>query len=593
VQLRRLAARDWQHRQQIANLERRLTAALREAYVRSADESRATLLAGYLEDEAAATRLLGLELAQARIAEGKEIGEPLRQRVRSLLQADEPEVRAAAVQTTAALRDSSDERRFLDLLAGESESLVRRTLLNGLGYVGSDSAADALLSWARSEDAGAANEAITALGRLAARGVLSDENRRRVAEMLLAIYERTDSTAAATRERLLGALGPLTDARAGTVFTSALTPDEPVAVRLAAIRGIGLLLASSAGAPGVGASPTAPRAELLAALIPQVSDPDAGVRRACVDLLAQYGEGDDVLAALWERLASDAESDENIRNSAWKGAARILASRPANEILAWTERLPVNGAVQRRRTLELLLMAERKLAAANPPDAAALGRTRVRIAVLQLASDRLDDALATYQRAVRDLHAAQSPELQKVAVELTRISLLSNRFDDSLAKVLADCRPALNTDNLWKELRPAVEDRLKPQTLAQAQDILAALARAGDLWSESTAADIQALAQHAAELHRRAVAEDVNAALVELRADPQNAAARERIVAHGREAAPALRAALESTLSAEPVDAEAERRIHDLLKQVLPDWPGFAADAPLETKRQALAAIPT
>ena len=592
--MRRLIAENADRRRRIEALERRLTGVLRDAYIRSTEENRAGVLAEYLNDPTESVRVLGLELAQARIAEGKEFGAELRQRVRALLQAPEPAVRAAAVQAIAALRDPTDEQRFLDLLAGERESVVRQALLNGLGYAGTDASVTALIAWVSNADVHAANEAITALGRLATRNVLASENRQRIAQELLARYESVPAANVATRERLLGALGPLSDPRCGATFVGALAGDQPVATRLAAIRGIGLLLAAANGEPSVAPpvdSGTVTVDTLVAALTPGTVDADGGVRRACVELLGQYGHSDEVLAALWERLAGSSEVDENIRNVAWKGVARILEQRPADQILAWVERLPVNGALQGRRTQELLLIAERKLAA-DPSELETLGRTRARIAALQVTNDKLDEALASYQQAVTDLRAARSDAAQDAAFELLRLALFSERYDEGLAVFLATDPPAIDGARLWERLRPLIEERMKPELLALALRLLDQLQTTPPVeWSSDTREDIRRTQQHATDLLAAAAREEVNAALVAMRADPQDAAARDRIMSLGKGAIPALRAALEATLDSKPLDVEAERRIHDLLKQLMPAWPGFAADAPLEEKRRVIAAI--
>jgi hypothetical protein len=99
--------------------------------------------------------------------------------------------------------------------------------------------------------------------------------------------------------------------------------------------------------------------------------------------------------------------------------------------------------------------------------------------------------------------------------------------------------------------------------------------------------------QRARRLEARAIRETVDAALVRLREDPGDATARQEILALRAKAAPTLRQRLADVLAAEPLDLEAERRLHDLLKAVEPSWPGFAPEASIEEKARRGLTITT
>ena len=166
---------------------------------------------------------------------------------------------------------------------------------------------------------------------------------------------------------------------------------------------------------------------------------------------------------------------------------------------------------------------------------------------------------------------------------------MTGRYDAGIAQTLTDGNPALDGAWLWEQIRGLIEARLQPATLPQCIAMLDGLrAHPPAPFPPETAQEIEALAQRARDLYSQTVAERVAAALVTLRENPDDQAARRSILDLGSAASPTLLAALRDVLAAEPHDAEAERRLHDLLKAIAPDWPGFPADAPIEDKRDAL-----
>jgi hypothetical protein len=99
--------------------------------------------------------------------------------------------------------------------------------------------------------------------------------------------------------------------------------------------------------------------------------------------------------------------------------------------------------------------------------------------------------------------------------------------------------------------------------------------------------------QRARQVREAADTARVNAALEKLRATPDDAQTRQTIVELGPRAIPTLRSALRATLSAEQPDPAAERRLHDLLKAIVPAWSGFAPDTAPPDKLKALDQIQT
>ncbi len=604
LQIERLVHQSRAKEQRIRDLEQRLAGALREQYVRTPEGQRPALLSAYLTDASAAVRQLGLALAQSKLAEGKTLEAETTARTRELLAAPEPHVRAAAVRTVATLRDPTDAERFQQLLASERHSAVREALVNGLGYVGSATTAPVLLELLESSNGATASEAVTALGRLSERGVLDQPTRAAVASALLHCTQATPREDHAMRERLLWAMSRVGDPRFAAEFVAGLDTPEAATVRLAAVRGIAVMAnRKTAKANGQATRPAANAAdeatnagllslrELIDALVAVTSDPDAGVRRAAVETLAEFATSDAHAEALWSRLAPEREPEEAIRVAAWRGALRVIAGRPISEIQNWLDRLPGDETTQAQHAVELLATAEKNLTT-RPAARGELGWTRARLAAQRAALNQIEQAIPAYLTALEDLYAAESPEGPRVALELLRLALLNDRYDAQLAAALAEAHPALDGEALWDGLREGIEQRLQSGEVDRAIAMLVALQSSPPApMPADTQQALQQMLQRARQVRIDADATLVKAALQTLREKPGDEEARRAIFNLGPRAAPAVRDVLREALQAEPGDAERIRQLHDLLETLVPQWPGFAPDAPLEEKLKALEEI--
>lgn len=603
LQIERLMRQNRETADSLRRAEARLVAALRDGYLRAPDAEHSALLQSFLSDTSAVVRRLGLELARSHLAEGKTLLPETISFVRGLLKDSRAAVRAAAVRTAANLRDAADADRFLEALKSERHGQVRLALINGLGYVGSDAAAQPLVQLLEQADGAASLEAVTSLGRLAERGALEASSAEAVGSAMLNKYRAVAREQTAIRERLLWGLGRLSHLRFGAVFVEALDAGEAVPVRHAAARGIGVLAhaltqnggttAALASAPAGEGSPTPllDRTALADALAAAASDAEVSVRKLVVEALGQLAEGDAHLQALWGRLAAAQESDETIRSAAWAGIVRVLSARSTDEIVRWTERLPDNGELKARRALELLQIAERKTAT-NPAARGELGAVRARIAGQRAALDQPDEAVRNYLQALQDLQAAASPKITAIAVELLRFTLSHGGYDERVAAALLAVRPALDGGALWEGVRADLEGRLTESGAAEAIGMLTALQQHPP--TSMPAAVAQALAQmleRARGLLAKHDADQINAALAKLRAKADDQTARDAIAQLGRRGAAALRDALKSAVSTEQADPAFERLLHDLLKAALPTWLGFPANAAPAEKLKALETI--
>lgn len=602
-QIRRLAVQRRSLQQRTDALEQRLAATLREVYALTTDQKRPELLNSFLTDPSPAVRGLGLSLVQSQLTEGRTLADDTIAHTRELLVAREATVRGAAARTIAALRDPSDAERFRDLLAGERDRRVRQALVNGLGYVGSAADAPALVGLLSHSDPITVGESVTALGRLAERGVLENGGYDAVASALKSRISTVTTDEHSLRERILWAMSRLGDKRFAADFTDSLGADRSAGVRLAAVRGVAVLLdpkstRSNGEQPRADSQPTAAsngalgKGELLSALVSVASDPDAAVRAAAVDALARHASDDTHLEALWPRIDAESEPEESIRVTAWRGAARVISTRPIATIETWLDKIPGDEATRRKLVIELLQLAEQHRD--SKPDAGAeLGWIRARLAAERAAAGQIDPAIASYIAALGDLGAAQSGDATRVALELLRLALLNGRYDEHIAEVLAGRNPALNGGTLWQGIHGEIEKLIQPDDVDRAIAMLAALeTHPPASMPADTQQLMQEMLQRARAVQSEAQAAAVSDALAAFQADSEDQQAQEVLLQNKPLAIPVAREALRDTLQSEQPDANAVALLHDLLKQLSPEWPGFHADAPVEEKLAALESLP-
>jgi HEAT repeat protein len=492
--IRDLSVEAWQQRQierlvrksraasrRLDTLETRLTRVLEESFLRSGDAERLAALRNYLGDADTTMRLLGLRLTQLHLAEGKSVPDDVRDRIRGLMTGTSPAEQAAAVRTTASFRDVADAARFAAMLGSDVERPVRLALLNGLGYVGAAGAVEPLLRVLRGDDAEPATEAAAAIGRLAERGVLPEPRLDEVAAALLDVAARATVDQIALRERVFWAMGNIADPRFGAVLAQGLAPQEAVAVRRAAVRGLTAIQAP----------------ELVDALSAATADPDAGVRAAALEALVARGTSDAHLAALWARTAPETEPDETLRQLALRGVVEMLARRDAASVETGLAALGDDNA----RVLDALERVARALTDNPNGDAAVAGVVQARLAMSLAAAGQVEPAIEHYRTALTALHTAAPEHVKPVAAELVALALRQNRYDAAVATALASGNPGPDHAGLWGIAKGVIEAQLAADGHVAARENLEALqAHPPGAWPDEINAELSALLAQAVAL---------------------------------------------------------------------------------------------
>ena len=424
----------------------------------------------------------------------------------------------------------------------------------------------------------------------------------RIATTLLERYGATPADQSALRERLLWAMSRIGSPRFGRVFAAALGARERAEVRLAAVRGIaGLVdprISRTDGTTQPTSATTTPETEVLTpgalieSLVAATRDADPVVRRAAVDTIAGFGSNDTHVEALWNLLTPETEPEEAIRVAAWRGAMRMLASRPLDVIDAWLAKLPGDDSAKQQHTLELLQAAESYLNG-TAAKRGALGAARARLATARAQAGQIDDAIALYMLALDDLHTASSPALTQTAIDLLQLALTAGRYDETLAAALASDNPGVDPAVLWDGVAPHLEAGITPEGVDATLRMLTQFqAHPPRTLPADRQQALEQMIARAQQVQREADANRVSAALQALVANPQDEAASAALTQLGPRAVPHLRAALLTALQAEQPEAALVQRLHDLIKAIAPEWAGFAPDASIDDKRKAIEALP-
>lgn len=487
-QVERLVQKDRETRARLNAIESRLFKVLEANFQKSTDAERAAQLADYLADPTPGLRQLGLMLVQKHLGEGKPLDslpKDVVARVREMLSSKLPAEQAAAVRTVASFRKPEDSAVFEDMLKTSKSRDVRLALINGLGYLGDDACVPTLLGALKGAEPETATEVFAALGRLAERDAVTDATRASIVAALNDAFAHTAGTQAAMRERILWAMGNVADPSFGPALAAGLDRAEAIAVRQQAVRGIAILKDP----------------KLADALANAVNDADVVVRQTAVDTLASIGSSDRHLQALLSRVSSPPETDEGVRQSAWRGALNLIATRPEKEVDGWLNRLPGDDRQRAQRTAEVLQRLIRLAEGGRNGENGHLCALRTRLGGVLSTLGQWGDALAAYQAALADTQDADTASRVKIAVELLRAALLGGQYDEGVAATLAKIDLSHDADAYWRLIRTEIEPRLVPAEVVTARRMLSDIRRWPPCtWSQEASGGLSRLEARAAQV---------------------------------------------------------------------------------------------
>jgi HEAT repeat protein len=545
-----------------AKLRQRLATAMMDCYAATAAAQQDKVLMGFLKDPLPDVRLVGVTLADRRIASGGVVSEELRLQVRAMLTDDDPQARRAASLLEANVGDPNAVDVLLGRLKIEETPEVKQGLLGALGQLRDTRALGPILTEVLSKDEPVAAAAAGALARGVSTQPLKAKLREEAVQTLLQRYGKPAGGTAngdALREALLMAMGMVADKR----FTPALRAglaDPAATVRLAAVKGLAML----------------GDAEQADALTPLAADEDRGVRQAVIDALGTLN-GSKCLPTILQRTDPAAESDAAVREKAWAVAMVVLAKANATALAEVCDALADRQDAASQR-IQLRLMLVQALKTDKSPD---LPLAQRKLASALMGAARPAEAAPLLAEAYAAYVAARNAQAQAVYLEWIDSLLRAN--DPTVVKAMSDTARAAefaeSADRLTKRLlvlqaegryAPIVlvggeAARLLAKKLSEAQrkalDELVA-----DAAAKQTAADRARVTQLATQL----LAADAAAA---------KAAAAE-LKAMGDRAIAPLVVELRKVASAVKVNEPAEKAILDVLMQIAPKLTGYDPKAP-------------
>ncbi len=553
-------------------LRERLTRTISELYDATPVTQRETMLVGLLKDPLADVRLVALRLVDRRIASNEPVSPEVRSEVRVLLGDGDARVRQQAAILMASPADSEALTVLLDRLAVEETPQVREALLKALGQLRQAEALPAVLAEINSQHENISAAAAAALGRIASRVPLDEDQRRQASEAIVLRYKAIDPAAGdgmALREALLSAMGAVGEESFMPVLTEALK-DPSAKVRLAAVSSLAK----------VGQAAAAPA---LAAL---TADSDRGVRQAAIAALGTVG-GQEHLSTILNLTNPAVEADAMVRQQAWDVAMKLLAEADEDTLTSVADGLAArdDAAAERIQILQMLVdrlkarQSDRLPAAQRRLGAALMQAQRPAEAAVQLgqaysgyAAAGSPDAPAVWQGWVDALLAADDP----ACVE----AMVGQSDEQALAAALRKLTGHLS------EL-DAQEKHLTVILLAGE-----ALERLGDRLSETQSKTLrQMIAQ--AEGKQSALDAQKVATLAPLLAGDDEAAgkaAAEELVAMSTRAIAPLLLELRKAVAGEPASPKIEMGIVEVLRQISPKLTGYDPSAPLEAKLKLIDA---
>jgi HEAT repeat protein len=351
-----------------AQLTQELQALLSEQYRAAPDPSRLDILLRYIRSSEPEVRVVGARMIHEDFnARDRIVAPAARAAIREMIGDSSPAVRMEVAQVLRAMNDPEALDPLLAQLAQEPEGDVRAALARALAPIQDLRAAPILIVLLQDESTRAAEAAALALRDL---GPLLKEHQPQLAAQaareLRALVERQPAgvRANALREAAVEAMVPLREPTLFSTFVSLLRPNEPVAIRRHAVRGLGEL--------------RDPR--LADTIVRVLDDPreDASVRLAAVDALGRISTFEQA-GALYRRLDPQNEPSEAVRERAWLILESLFPHADEAQLAEWADRFQA----QPQRRLTILRALARKYQDARREEALAIVRQTIGETLMQ------------------------------------------------------------------------------------------------------------------------------------------------------------------------------------------------------------------
>ena len=465
-----------EHRRRLEALAARMTAFQSDAFRALTSDQQESRLVEWLEDPIPEVRLGALSLIQSRIGdEGKRPAEAVQAALLRMLKDAHPAVRRDVLLILQTLKDPVVVKGIMGQLDVEQDVTIRAGLFKALGMSERIEVVPALLKeiTAGNMEGGCAREAAYALAQIAPR-IEAPESRSQIAQTLSEQYGKVDPADTASRAALLAAMVGVADPVLAPEFLAALDSQDSGIVRTG-IRGLRALRNSE----------KLPRIRTL------MGDANALVRAAATEAVGAMGMEDVDLESLLARVNPATESDDLVREAAWKGLRELLSKRSPAERLRAVDRL--------RDLPELELRYLEELASSltdSNGDGLTLASVCERLARALTAAQRFDEA-AVHWRRVFELRSHQNdPEMLNTGIHWLESALRSRRETD-LARVIAQITSTSGSESAPRIVEAVSQRLTAPEVVADPEYARSLLDRLAQVPPESLGAEWNQLLQQA------------------------------------------------------------------------------------------------
>jgi HEAT repeat protein len=368
-------------------------ALLAEAYQAAPEKSKEALLLRYLRSPEPEMRAVGALAVKEDFAQTRTPSPAVKDQLRMMVGDSSPQVRVLVATTLFYLNDDQAFDALLQQLANEPDADVRIALAQALVPMRDVRVVPSLLKLLHDPSPAVAEVAARGLGDPSDPNnlsplILKDPNLsvQVATELQEVLAERTRSGTApvSLRAALVDAMGSLKNPDLGKVFTDLLKGNQPVPIRVAALRALGQL-----GKPGGQTWP----AQII---IDSLSDPDEAVRLEAVRALkttADFSSAENLY-----NLMRQPSTSPNLRDEAW-GVLRNLFADDTATLAGLQTFADQRFANDPERRIEILQAEARRLTATKDLGTLASVQQNIGAELLKLAAKSADDPAQTIKYA--------------------------------------------------------------------------------------------------------------------------------------------------------------------------------------------------
>jgi HEAT repeat protein len=305
-------------------------ALLTEQYRAAPDARREEMLLRYLRSSAPEVRRTGAQIVQSDFNETRPITPAVKEQLRRMIGDSAPQVRLKVAEAIKVLNDPAAVEPLLAQIARETDPDAKAMQALALAQSRDLRAVGSLLEMLRDPSPSIARSAAVALRDLAAPMKKNDPAlASRAATALNDRLRQTDADPAALdlRVSLIEAMAPLAEPELRPTYVDLLRPNEPVPVRVQALRALGELRE-----PWV--ADTIITSDAL-------SDDNKDVRLAAVEALGKNATAKDA-EVIYERI-KPVERDPAVQAAAWNALAALFHNDfDADTLNLWAQRFMDN-----------------------------------------------------------------------------------------------------------------------------------------------------------------------------------------------------------------------------------------------------------